>query len=99
MRTDKKKMKIHIEGMNCANCAAGIKKHLETKGLENVNVNFSTREASCNLKNNQSKKEVIRIIKKLGYTVIINNNKHQFLKIEKYYLLVFIIYLNKDSLK
>jgi Cu+-exporting ATPase len=87
MEIDKNKIKIQIEGMTCANCAAGIKKHLETKEFENVNVNFSTREASCNLRHNQSEEEVKNIIKELGYTVItnINNKKGGFLKVEKYF--------------
>jgi Cu+-exporting ATPase len=87
MEIDKNKIKIQIEGMTCANCAAGIKKHLETKEFENVNVNFSTKEASCNLRHNQSEEEVKNIIKELGYTVItnINNKKGGFLKVEKYF--------------
>ena len=87
MKTAKKKINIQIEGMSCTNCAAGIKKHLESKGLGNVNVNFSTGEAICNLENTQSEKEVIKIIKELGYTVISNSNnkKDAFSKVEKYF--------------
>jgi len=85
MNPIKKKIKIHVEGMTCANCAAGIKKHLEAKGLENVNVNFSTGEASCNIENTQSEKEVAKIIKELGYTVITNSKKDGLSKVEKYF--------------
>ena len=85
MNPIKKKIKIQVEGMSCANCAAGIKKHLEAKGLENVNVNFSTGEASCNIENNQSEKEVAKIIKELGYTVITNSKKDGLSKVEKYF--------------
>ena len=85
MNPAKKKIKIQVEGMSCANCAAGIKKHLEAKGLENVNVNFSTGEASCNIENNQSEKEVAKIIKELGYTVITNSKKDGLSKVEKYF--------------
>ena len=85
MNPIKKKIKIQVEGMSCANCAAGIKKHLEGKGLENVNVNFSTGEASCNIENNQSEKEVAKIIKELGYTVITNSKKDGLSKVEKYF--------------
>ena len=46
MKTERKKIKIQIEGMTCANCAIGIKNHLEKRGLQNVNVNFVTGEAS-----------------------------------------------------
>ena len=85
MNPIKKKIKIQVEGMTCANCAAGIKKHLEAKGLENVNVNFSTGEVSCNIENTQSEKEVAKIIKELGYTVITNSKKDGLSKVEKYF--------------
>ena len=87
MKTDKKKIKIQVEGMSCANCAVAIKKHLETKGFGNVNVNFSTREASCNIEKHQSEKKVAQIIKELGYAVIENtdNKQDEFSKVEKYF--------------
>ena len=85
MKTDKKRIKIQVEGMSCANCAVGIKKHLEAKGLQNVNVNFSTGEANCNIENTQSEKEVAKIIEELGYSVIIKNKKNAFSKVEKYF--------------
>ena len=87
MKTNKKKLKIQIAGMSCANCAAGIKKHLKTKGFENVNVNFSTGEVSCNIKNNHSKKEVANIIIELGYSIVTNSNnkEDEFSKAEKYF--------------
>ena len=65
MRSDFKKIKIQVEGMTCANCAAGIKKHLINKGLEDVNVNFSTGEASCNINTLQNQNDVENIIQKL----------------------------------
>ena len=49
MKTQKKRLRLQIEGMSCANCAAGIKRQLEKEGLQNVNINFATREASCDL--------------------------------------------------
>lgn len=38
------KITLNVEGMTCTNCALGIKKKLEKKGIEDVNVNFSTGE-------------------------------------------------------
>ena len=61
MKTIKKQTNIQIEGMTCGNCASGIKKHLESKGFENVNVNFSTKKASFNIENNRSEKEATNI--------------------------------------
>ena len=55
MKTAIIQIKINIEGMTCANCANGIKKHLEQKGIQNVNINFSTGELSCNYNKNQNK--------------------------------------------
>ena len=87
MKTEMKKVKLQVEGMTCANCAAGIKKHLTNKGLEDVNVNFSTGEASCNISNNQSEKEVENSIKELGYTIISPNKDTNkgLSKVEKYF--------------
>ena len=64
-----KKLKLDVQGMSCANCAAGIKKHLENKGLEDVNVNFSTGEASWENSNKLDKEKVQNIITELGYTI------------------------------
>jgi len=86
MKTETKKIKIQVEGMSCANCATGIKKHLTNKGLNDVNVNFSTGEASCILDNTQTKKEVENIIKKLGYTIPTTKQKEKGLsKVERYF--------------
>jgi Cu+-exporting ATPase len=85
MKSAKKKIIIKLEGMSCANCAVGIKKHLESKGLENVNVNFSTGEASCNKEKMQSEITVAKIITELGYTVISKNKKDAFSKVERYF--------------
>ena len=69
MKTSEKKIKIDVEGMSCSNCAAGIKKHLENKGLKDVNVNFSTGEVSCVEIKNRNKEDVSEIIRKLGYKI------------------------------
>lgn len=61
---------LKIDGMSCANCAAGIKRHLETKGFQNVKVNFATKEFSCQKTINQTENEAATIIKKLGYSII-----------------------------
>ena len=89
MKTNTKNIKINIEGMSCNNCAAGIKKTLEKKGAHNVNVNFSTGEVSCNIPNKQTKKDIERIITKLGYTINKNSNKQEknLSQVEKYFYL------------
>jgi len=87
MKTDSKKIKLNIEGMTCTNCAAGIKKHLEQKGLQKVNVNFSTGEASYSNNKIQNEEDVIKIIRKLGYSIKSsgNNDKNKLTKVEKYF--------------
>ena len=76
MKTDKKRIILQVEGMTCANCAKGIKKHLESKGLEGVNVNFSTGETSYNFRNKHTKKQVENIIKKLGYSLVLKSKEN-----------------------
>jgi len=87
MKNDSKKIKIQLEGMSCTNCAAGIKKHLINKGLEDVNVNFSTGEASCNIDALHNQNYVENIIQKLGYSIIKPNKeiKKRISKVERYF--------------
>jgi copper chaperone CopZ len=77
MKNNLKKIKLEIEGMTCSNCAAGVKKHLLSKGLEDVNVNFSSGEVSCNIDNLQNQNDVENIIQKLGYLIVKPNNKNK----------------------
>ncbi len=88
MNTEKNYTKIQVHGMNCNNCAIGLKKHLEKKGFKNVNVNFTTAEASCNISNQNSKKTLEKAIQELGYSVIKESKKEPKLsKVEKYFYL------------
>lgn len=61
---------LHVEGMTCANCALGIKKQLVKKGLENVNVSFSTGEVIYENNNDLSIQEIKNSINQLGYKVV-----------------------------
>ena len=82
---------INVEGMTCANCANGIKKQLEKKGIQNVNVNFTTGELSCNQDKNQDKKTIEKLIKELGYTIKESNNKKNSLsKVERYFFVTLL---------
>ena len=58
---------LKIEGMTCANCALGIKKHLDKKGVKKVHVNFTTNNASFSADNQFSYKDVIDLINEIGY--------------------------------
>ena len=67
MEVNKQKEILAIQGMTCANCALGIKKHLGKKGIQQVQVNFATSEATFNKDRNYNTKDVISLINKLGY--------------------------------
>ncbi|QQS28682.1 MAG: cadmium-translocating P-type ATPase [Sphingobacteriales bacterium] len=62
--------RVGIEGMDCNNCALGIQKFLEKKGLQQVSVSFSNAEASFELNENITYEEVVSGIEKLGYHVV-----------------------------
>lgn len=80
-----RKITIEIEGMSCANCANGIQKYLERQGFNGVHVNFSTKEATFDTNQIQSRKKIINAIKSLGYSVISESKKNKFSKVEKYF--------------
>lgn len=65
-----KNITLNVEGMTCANCALGIKKQLVKKGLENVNVSFSTGEVVFDGNTKLKTQEIIDSINQLGYKVI-----------------------------
>lgn len=60
---------LQIEGMTCTNCAMGVQKFLEKKGLEEVQVSFSTGEASFVAQPTVDRNTIISGIEKLGYKV------------------------------
>lgn len=62
--------RVGIEGMDCNNCAIGIKRFLEKKGLQNVDVSFANAEASFEMNNAVTYEEVLEGIENLGYHVI-----------------------------
>lgn len=65
---------LHIEGMTCANCALGIKKQLEKKGVEDVFVSFSTGEATFATNKKLNLADIKKSINSIGYHVIDNEN-------------------------
>lgn len=64
-------VELTVEGMDCANCAASITRFLERKGLDDVYVNFQTKEVRYRpVTDGLSEEEVKKGIHKLGYTVV-----------------------------
>ncbi|OFY83619.1 MAG: ATPase P [Bacteroidetes bacterium RIFCSPLOWO2_12_FULL_35_15] len=61
---------LQVEGMDCANCALGITKNLQKKGLENVYVDFATGEATFLLDDKSKLQSIIDSINGLGYKVV-----------------------------
>ncbi len=58
-----------VEGMNCTNCALGIKKQLEKSGLEKVDVNFTTGEVHFSYDEKEQVQSAINKINGMGYHV------------------------------
>ena len=63
--------------MDCANCALGITKNLQKKGLEDVHVNFATGEATFILNDKSRLPSIIDSIHDIGYTVIDAKTKEE----------------------
>ena len=63
-----KKQKLNIKGMTCANCALSIEKSLKKQGATNINVNFSTGEATFT--GNINFQSFEKLIHKSGFKII-----------------------------
>ncbi|HKK80439.1 MAG TPA: heavy metal-associated domain-containing protein, partial [Phaeodactylibacter sp.] len=62
---------LKVDGMTCSNCAASLNRFLERKGLEDVYVNFQTKEVRYHQgKSDISEEEVKKGIHKLGFSVV-----------------------------
>lgn len=67
---DKYGVRLHVSGMDCANCANSITKVLEKKGLKGVFVNFQTDEVFYEPNDTlATAQEIKSTIEKLGYKV------------------------------
>ena len=95
MKTTQKKRIFNVSGMSCANCAAGIEKHLKQQGLDKVNVNFNTSEVIYEDTDNFSEKKIKQIIEKLGYKIISKseNKKYKISQLERYFYFSFFLSL------
>lgn len=64
-------IKLKVEGMDCSNCAMSISRFLERKGLEDVFVNFQTKEVRFRQDDEKITLEKVNAgIHKLGYVVV-----------------------------
>ncbi len=60
---------LNVEGMTCSNCAAGVSRYLEKKGLRDVQVDFTSGEVTFEEVKAEFLPEVISGINNLGYRV------------------------------
>ena len=68
---NKEIVELQVEGMDCSNCAQSITRFLERKGLEDVFVNFQTKEVRFARNDAKLDLEAAKAgIRKLGYTVV-----------------------------
>jgi Cu+-exporting ATPase len=71
-----KMTQLKVEGMDCASCASNITKFLEKKGLQQVNVNFSSGDVEFEQPVDEVPLElVVEGINKLGYHVVQDDKK------------------------
>lgn len=64
-------VELRVDGMDCNNCATSIQRFLERKGLQDVMVNFQTREVRYRRDDTAVDAGAVRAgIKKLGFTVV-----------------------------
>lgn len=68
---------LHIEGMDCSNCALGITKSLQKKGMEDVHVDFATGEATFFIPKKNKLQTAIDSIQNLGYKVVDSKFKEE----------------------
>jgi P-type Cu+ transporter len=62
---------LQVSGMDCANCAVGITRHLQKKGLQHVHTDFASGEVQFDLDSSPLElPQVITEITKLGYKVL-----------------------------
>lgn len=83
-----KKHRLNIEGMTCANCALSLEKMLKKLGASNINVNFSTGEASFTGNINEVFLE--KRISKSGFKIINEEKEKSKSKVSKLFLVSLI---------
>ena len=66
-----------VEGMTCTNCAANIARYLESEGLKEVDVDFSTSTLRFQVEEERSLPRIEAELKKMGYTVLRGEAPHQ----------------------
>lgn len=92
-----KKRILKVEGMDCNNCALGLKKQLDKTGVTGVDVVFATGELFYDSRNSDDDRMVADKVKAMGYEVVGGNEsaprRPSFFSIEKkfWFSLIFTV--------
>ncbi len=79
-----KVVELKVDGMTCSNCASSLNRFLSKKGLENVYVNFSTKEVRFVQHDADISIDEIKVgIKKLGFEVVEDNKPKDWWTLER----------------
>ncbi len=66
-------VELEVEGMTCNNCAMSLNKYLKKQGLEEVYVNFATKEVRYEANPAVKMETVKKGIQQLGFSVVAEN--------------------------
>ena len=66
-----KKLKIRIEGMDCASCASNIERSLrKVPGVKEVNVSVIGKKAFIQVEDNVPQEELKKAVSRAGYKAV-----------------------------
>lgn len=74
---------LKVTGMNCTNCALGIKKTLEKGGFKSVEANFATDEVKFEAEGEEQLQNAVKKIQSLGYQVFVPERGEEAIKANK----------------
>ena len=83
-----KRIEWKVEGMDCTNCAKGIQRFLERKGMESVFVDFASGEVQfIQASQDYSEEELKKGVSKMGYIILEEETPPPFWSLERKLLL------------
>ncbi|VVB77770.1 putative copper-exporting P-type ATPase A [uncultured archaeon] len=66
-----KKIKLTIDGMHCASCAANIERALgKVKGIKSASVSVMTKKALIEAEDNVNIEEIKKAVSNVGYSIV-----------------------------
>src|SRR2546425_1143382 len=65
--TERQELRLDLEGMTCASCAARIEKKLNNLNGDDATVNFATEQATVHCDPSVSVDELVGAVKSVGY--------------------------------